>query len=210
MDLETVLLHLQSETSKEIRSLYAPDCCIVASRVALDVLAHFQIPARPVVTRLFVMNQAYVTWVKAHQRLPTKEEKQEMLAAGGWSVLVGASKPTRSPTGGVGLPLHLVVYLDAGYLVDLSIGQASRPQKGIVLEPLIGRVSEAFPREGAAFGHPQPDGSKVYLDYEVIENDAYLQAPDWTSKRRRFLSGRAIMALNALDSKQQAGMVPVE
>jgi hypothetical protein len=200
MKIQIVLNYLKQEIKKAVDIYYAPDCCIAATRIALDVLEHFQIPGRPLATRLLVFNSVFREWVESHDRMPeTRDEIDEVFDRGGWSLLVGAETYTTPPTGGRGFDGHLVAYLDEGYIIDLSIAQASRPRYNIRLAPLVAKMPEGFCEAGTvALQYPQKDGRDLILKYEVIDNERYLSSPDWLHDRRKIVSSQAITAIEKI------------
>jgi hypothetical protein len=194
---EIVLSYLETEVKKALDKTYALDCCIAGTRIVLDVLEHFKISARPIVTRAFVCNAIYREWVEQNQRLPTEgNEAAGIFARGGYSLLLGADgEPTKQPTGGKGFWGHLIVYVEEGYVVDITLPQAHRPRHKIYLKPLIAKVGKDFPENGEVFLYPQKETGKVLVEYSIIQNDGYLKSPDWIHERRKKISYPAIAAL---------------
>lgn len=104
-----------------------PNHCILATRVGLDVLSYFNIPAKelPVDIRLF--NQVYIEMIEAGC-----EDVQAMLDAGAWSLIFDKDFQADGWNG------HLMIDLFDGDLLDLNFGQFNRPEKHLAFPPTLG------------------------------------------------------------------------
>jgi len=94
-----------------------------------------------------------------------------------------------------GWPGHLVAYGD-GKLIDLSIGQASRPSKGILLAPIVCSCPGKFLHEdGSTLELGLPNGA--LLLYQARPSDrSYRHSVYWTRRERHALVGRVIRRMN--------------
>lgn len=188
----SVLTYLHNDIKPAIDAMYAQDCCIAAARIALDVLEHFEIPAKELVTQLIIYNSDYREYVEEHKTFPQSLKGLDKL----YAIALGVANPTKRPTKGKGFCGHLVVYLEEGYLIDLSITQAHRPRQKVYLKPLVLKVDPGFLEAGGiTFRYPQKDSGDLIIDYAIIENDEYKTSIDWTSDRRRQISLMAIASL---------------
>ena len=140
---------------------FRPDCCIAATRVACGVLNKLGFDARPQPAQLTVYTK------KLWKRVENQTFGAPFLP-GEWSVGVGFGEDPRSTKGYAG---HLVALCDF-LLIDLSIGQASRPAKGIVLPPALFIPYHKFQINGCV------------LLYGSIDNLKYTESPDWTDASR--------------------------
>ena len=213
MDHKTkmVLTYLEHEVKKSIDKYYTLDCCIAATRIALDVLGHFEIPAMQLTTRVMICNGVYADWIMTHDKLPQgEEERNEAFANGGWGVGLGFPNPTVKPSKGKGFGGHLIAYLEEGYIVDLSLPQGTRPRHNIRLKPLVAKTQPNFLEERMmCIRYPQREGGDLLLHYTLIENEAYTKSIDWATDRRKVVSYPAISTIDAMlrrgDGSQPGG-----
>lgn len=164
---------------------YRPDCCIAAARVVIDVYAEFGLTAREVPVKAVVWNPAYAARVLDGRPCTSPEE---MLLAGAedgsWAVGVGCGPPTVD-AGRPGYPGHLVVAVgsipDRSVLIDLSLGQATRPYRDIRLGPLAFRCPAGFWAAGADFVWASQN--RCSIGYQLRprsgEAEGYKQSGDW-------------------------------
>ena len=72
---------------------------------------------------------------------------------------------------------HLVALVENKYLLDLSIDQASRPERGLLLEPFFIEVPSGF-MQGSGISVTTSQGAE--LQYWARPADkSFLQAGDW-------------------------------
>ncbi len=95
------------------------DTCIISTAITLDVLAHFGVKARPLVVEFSAMN-AYAYQCALRREIP------DPLPDEYWTVGL------QSQEGFFG---HMVAVALGDTIVDLTIGQAARPDQGIDLPP---------------------------------------------------------------------------
>ncbi len=145
---------------------FSPDCCIGATRVACGVLNKLGFDARPQPTRLTVYTK------KLWKRVESQTFSYPFVPDE-WSVGVGFREDERSKTDPnfKGYEGHLVALCDF-LLIDLSIGQASRPHKGIVLPPAMFIPYHKFKINNCV------------LFYTSIDNQKFTESPDWTDASR--------------------------
>lgn len=112
---------------------FTRNCCINATRVLIDVLGHFKVKAVPLSVNCVVHNKLLVDFLKEHGGGGTEEELDVAYANGAWGVRIDEKVP-EEPGGWAG---HLVAIVQDKWLVDASAGQLSRPDKGILLPPIL-------------------------------------------------------------------------
>lgn len=187
---EVVLRGLLEHARLLILTRFRPDSCIACTRIALDVLAHFGVPAEPLPCRVVVFNPAMKARCEREGRIPDVTELDLWIEQdGAWSVGLGFAN------GQPGYDGHLVALAHGRWLLDLSLDQASRPARGIELRPLVAEVTPAF-LSGQERLFVDPNGCALW--YERIDNAKHLVAPDWTDQARRVeLVAALILALEA-------------
>lgn len=176
MKADTLAVRLARETLGVLREAgyEREDLCVLATRVGLHALNELRVPARPTPVRVAVYTDAYRDFMFRRADEPTPADLRRAQENGAHAVMLGFGvDPGRRP----GYDGHLVLTVGNRWLVDMTIGQASRPAKGIELPD--GLVTDARPmlREG----HPLTCSYDGFaLTYMPHENDTYLVAPDWT------------------------------
>src|SRR5262249_29776146 len=117
---------------------YRPDSCIAAARVLVDVFDRLHVRCRPLSVVVDVFHPAMVARAALEGgRLPeTTEEYQRWVAESGcWWLTLGMGEPRPGRWAG-----HVAVVAWDAVLLDLTLPQASRPQRGIELAPLAVQV----------------------------------------------------------------------
>lgn len=162
------------------RKLYTPNCCVVATKIAIDTLAAVGVRARPINTRYTALNRKYIALVEKHGRYPESvDELHEWTdKLGAWSL----STDVGNHDGGFGG--HLIALVAEHVMLDLSASQAARPAKGIHIPgPVIGAVPRPWPVGAIA---PVELDQGGFLMYERVADDpVYRDAPDWKDPLRR-------------------------
>ncbi len=118
-DFRTVADVLTSYGRARILEDFTVHSCVASSRVTVEVLRYFGIAAQPKGVTAYIQNAAYLA---LEDRAKTMSEA-DLLASGAW---------------GVGVTEHVVAWVPAhDAFIDLSLDQASRPHKGLPLEPSV-------------------------------------------------------------------------
>lgn len=112
---------------------FTKDCCINATRVLVEVMAHFGVSAQPLSVSCVAHNKILVDYIEKHRGSLTEAEVDEAYDNGAWGVRIETGKQVKPN----GWPGHLVAVVNNKWLVDSSAGQMSRPHKGIQLPPIV-------------------------------------------------------------------------
>jgi hypothetical protein len=162
---------------EEILKWFKVDSCIASTKVAIKVLSHFRIGARPQACMFEVMNPKFVELFIEKGYPKSKEEGEAWLAAGAYSVAIDDS----------GLSHVVAIVLDS-VLIDLSIDQACRPHKQIALESAAGLLPADFMQEGVCYAH---NGCRI--TYLPIANEKFRKSNDWRQGWRTDDAAKAII-----------------
>jgi len=193
--LTSVLGSLIDLVVPTIESMCQPEAhgrgrCVLASMVSMDVLHALGFPDAYVLPcTVQVVNAGAQEYLRQCQGLPL--EKQQRLVEiyktthDAHIVVIGADD---SPDRDNGWSGHLVVVV-GGYLLDLTLDQASRPHKGIHLEPMVVPlcVPDARTAEnGIRVAGAQETKTRTLVEwYTTPLNQRYLQAPDAAPEKRK-------------------------
>jgi len=163
---------------------FTPNCCIGASAVTIKVLRALGFQATPLPVKVRIYNPEFIRQAVRMGKLPSPTELQ------GNSWAVGIGWPAPHLTDFIG---HLVVIASASanssttnpggwFLIDASIQQASRPNKDLVLPPvLIKEVPLDFRLGRSPLTIDEPFG---LLIYQPFKNMSWRRAPDWLDSKR--------------------------
>ncbi len=178
---ERKLIAVMNAASKVFLPRFRPDCCILAARVLVDVFERLHAKARPLSVVVDVINAAMVTRAEVESgRLPVgNEEYQRWVEESGcwWLTLGGGgeSKPGRWSG-------HVAVVAWESVLIDLTLAQASRPQRGIVLAPAAIQVGREF-LDGSERRVVTMNGSELHYQARP-EDRTFMPSPDWCDRQR--------------------------
>jgi hypothetical protein len=151
---------------------FAPNCCVNGTRVFIDTMRAFDVPARAQVVAFTVYNKRWVDRMTAKGGYPTSDaEADEWIADGAWAL--GARNGDQTD----GFSMHLVGIAN-GVLVDSALGQANRPAKGLILDQVLtAPVTSNFGAPGTLLSGEVPGGGLVV--YSPAYDDSYLHASGW-------------------------------
>ncbi len=163
---------------------YAPECCLAATRITVDVLERLHMQVRPLVVNLMIHNPALV----AKARPPASAEealrwRDHDNAAMGICGARGPHRPGRWPG-------HLVAIVDERFLIDLTLPQMNRPHKDINVPPIMCGVSAEF-LAGTAVRSFLVNGCRVFYQ-AVLDDESYAEVTDWKDPRKH---QRAVQAI---------------
>lgn len=157
---------------------YEPGCCILVTRVVVETLRALGFQAAPLPCYVLAWNPRGAQLLDAGQTPMQVTEDDEA-----WSVGVGVPGAPEEAGRWNG---HLALTVD-GYLSDMTLGQAARPQRGMPLGPLT--VGLPTPRKEFLRGRSSLSFSGFggcRLEYAVRpENRGFLESRDWTVRERR-------------------------
>jgi hypothetical protein len=161
---------------------FGADCCILATKIALEVLEYYKVPAKPLTVRAKINNEAMEQRIVKEGRLP--KDTAEITAwgkeDGSYNIGLGYGESKEKWAG------HLVVVAE-GKLLDLTLGQVYRPEWKIRLEPILVPVTKRF-LEGNETLVLHSEGCKV--EYKAFPDDqSYTKVPDWTGNIRGVATG---------------------
>jgi len=173
--------------------------CVLASLVACDVLRAAGYPdARVESCGLIASNRAYRQMAKTTYETEAERLVLEIEAdrVGAWSVQIPPA------TSGLTWAGHLVVMVNQ-YLLDLTLAQASRPNKGLCLAGAVAVPKNETCSNWATM--ERSDGEIIVVWPKGQETDGYLQVPDANPQRRSKLVSRIIRSIDRdLNNKQPA------
>lgn len=142
---------------------YEPNCCVLASAIAIDVFGYFGIAARPLPVYAEAYNAAFVDAISR------------------------GVDPDPATCRVVQIDFHLVAYLPGRHaLLDLTLDQASRPNRRLNLTPLFTYCPPDFDPEHGEFALGHVDGTAVTYNTVLKQTPPrWRRSPDWTDRRRR-------------------------
>jgi hypothetical protein len=157
-----------------ILQYFRKDCCIAATRIAIETLKAFGIPCKEYPAQLVVYTR------KLFERVQNGKPIESFLP-GEYSVGVGFGEDPRKKTdpNWKGYNGHLVAVCqleECRILVDLSFGQTNRKEKGLDTPMAIAAEFEGWP-----IGITSPDWRVEYYQHS---DDGYTISPDWTEPSR--------------------------
>lgn len=166
---------------------FTVNSCVATVRITIDVLAYFGIMAKPAAVQTMIFNAEAAGLVRAGATAQQIRDAvfacTEQQHGGPWTIGLGFGASEMDDAGG-----HVVVWVPSvATILDYSLDQASRPHKGIILEPLDIPVtdidishSEPLP-VGFIFStnvpQPEPFGA-AYAEYRVAP-DWFRSSPNW-------------------------------
>jgi hypothetical protein len=158
--------------------------CICCTKVYSELAATVGLEVRPLTVEASVFNPVFAAHIEKSGLDPTDAEMKTLGEAGGRFVVLGARDDDVAEPGM--WPGHLVAVLRARgkptTIVDLSIDQASRPAKDIVVtDPLVFGVPDDFVLgKSVATGFVGTKAGKICLVYRAFPEDMSFEAsPDW-------------------------------
>lgn len=159
---------------RPIQAEYGPSACILATRVAVDVLRAHGVRVQPVAVHVEVFNPAYVEHIERgeHEAIETDPRC--------WSAQLGF---TGEEQGDDRVDMHVVAVVEDRLLLDLTLDQCSRPEHDVVLTPgIFEGLSPEFAR-GEPKSYPVHGCSVVYEAHP--EEKGFLASPYWTESAVR-------------------------
>lgn len=186
--------------------------CIASAKVTTEVLRSLGIAARPMAASILVATKAWVDKMEAGER-PTEETWPQWEEAGAWSVGVAYDA---EPQEGA-WTAHMIVLAGPGqkYLLDPSLDQTARPEKGIVTEPAMIDLSKApfnqheFRRgrtQAIIQGQDEDTGTEMVIVWSLFPHDrTFRDSNDWKLFQVRYgMAARSIV--QAIEKMKKDGL----
>lgn len=174
-----------------MRGGLAPDSCIACSWIVAEVARRMGVKAQVLPVRLTLLNPIMTAWADATPE-PCEEDWQRVADRGGRMVVVGDDTHAPLPGRWAG---HLVAVLNDDlrgqrYMIDLSVDQAARPEKQILIDhpfvvPMLASDYRSFARGHGEVGADLPSGVRALYQARP-GNLGYRDSPDWTHREARF------------------------
>ena len=174
---EKEMQHLIERGRPLILEIASARSCISSTRLAVEYLRGRNIKAEPLTVRAHVLSPAMVEKINQYGGLPEDkatidrwyEESDQV-----WGIGLGMSE---IPAEAGNWPGHLVALVENKYLLDLSIDQASRPERGLLLEPFFIEVPSDF-LQGGGISVAATSGAELHY-WARPADKSFLQAGDW-------------------------------
>ena len=166
-----------------ILTKYPIDSCIVSARIVQETLDYFGINAIPLPVSVLVQNPRMVQhWADGAE----DSDVQRAYDEGAWAVGLACS-PFPPPLGMCSC--HLVNYIATEQiLIDMTLDQAAKPEKGINLTPIVVPSVRAFPF------WIERNGCLLIYEQKEIDN-GWRNSPYWGCRDRRPIVGALIRRL---------------
>lgn len=179
-NLQSLLTNYKQIAYPIIREDFAPDCCVAATKITIEVFTRLGFKAKPLPCRLDILNRQFAELEGKLGRPPTIEEQKLAFERGDKLAALSIREVPAEKDKFTG---HMVAIVEQ-YMIDATILQAERPNKGIVFpEPvLVINAPRAFRRGREAYSFRTKEG--ILLVYIASNNDKYMNSPDWTLEER--------------------------
>jgi hypothetical protein len=172
--IERLLRQMTAEIPGQLDAIgYGRDTCILHTRVAVDALRSFGVRARGFTARVTVGN---AEWVKDCERVGHICDDVSQWSENSWCLGIGfGADPRKERPGYDG---HVIAIVNDRYGLDLTIDQASRPQRNIELGAHYWKLRPGFLTGEVPEVFTVADGSMVI--YQAVPEDrGFLTVPDW-------------------------------
>jgi hypothetical protein len=161
------------------------DCCIGATKIAVDVCRYFGIEAMGLAVRAQIYNSEFIKLLDERGSQPqSMEEAKEWKRKGAHCCSIGDQDI--EPLAEGMWPGHLVMIASSKHgthLVDLTIDQANRPKKNIEVSSAHFLVPAEFALKQSCFMVGNEKGCVLTYD-SYPGNRTFMQAPYWNKKRK--------------------------
>ncbi len=174
--LERVLAQMVRDVPASMSALgVRRDSCILHTRVAVDVLARLGVSARPLAVKVTVANSEWVRLGKRLNRPPERDEWTDDT----WVLGMGFGLDPRQTR--PGYDGHVIAIVNERFALDLTLDQASRPERSMVVGPHYWPAHPMFLRGERPDVHVSTDGSVAIYQANPDER-SFTQYPDWNLK----------------------------
>lgn len=163
----------------EILKWFAPDSCIASTRVIFDLLRQYEMKPLAMACSVRVLNEALLKRIEKEGRHPVDDYELRRWSTqdGSWNVGIGRTGVLRKHR----WDGHLVVLAYRKVLIDISIDQASRPRKGIVLKPLAVTAPDDWADGTTDFAIPEGRCALIYRAQP--DNRDWVRTTGWTGHK---------------------------
>ena len=174
-----------------------PNCCILATRVAIEVGSYFGIEVKPVTCQVLVYNRQFRAHVDAGDF-----DSTDWRADGSYSLGIGYGMPGQDrgriiDVQGNRWNGHLIA-VAADAFGDFAIRQVERPERNILTGAAVFGVYR-----GASLWSAEHEDSGTVLEYQLTgNNEVYRLSPDWKDRKR---SDRIVGSLIRAIRKEKNG-----
>lgn len=182
---EVAVLSALSEVARPIiLTRFTLTSCIASTRIALDVMAYFNIQGQELPLYMMIFNPDAAAMIREGKTLDEVHDAALAIApdveGGPWTLAVGADYSTDGST--EGWSGHLVAAIPAaGVYLDLSADQATRELKNIHTPPYWMRIPDedwwAGTNPVATLVNDQ--GTTMVLDRRARDPLGYKRSPNW-------------------------------
>ncbi len=195
---DALLTRLLQVAPPVLARVYAPDSCIAATQLLCTLLPRLGYPATPCPVIVTIYNAAFVACYQRLGHLPTTPAETRHWAdtEGAWWLGLGYPTGRNDPARWEGHLAALVTAADRLYLLDLTLGQATRPAYAVRLGPVLVPVPAVFAR-GRRPAVAAVNGCLVHYQGQPT-NQEYRTAPDWCRPRPERLTTLQAQILAAL------------
>jgi hypothetical protein len=160
---------------------WSPDCCIAATRLGVLLFKRLRIRVRPLPLVVSGLNTAAREMLRVHGGLPDKETQQKWWdEKGAWIIHLGLPSTPREPGR---WPGHLGLVVNEEWLVDVTCMQASRPERGIIIPPIVHGVTAGFRTGAEEMDSETPEGALLSV-VALPEHSGYQAGKDWQELSR--------------------------
>lgn len=180
---DEVLVGLVKWARPIMLSVVNHDSCIAMTRCAIEVLRVFGFEAYPMNAEMIVVNKKFCELADAGKIEIDGPIPKWAIDEGAWSVGIGVNPKPHE--GG-----HVVAILD-NKLIDLSVDQATRRLKNIVLRPMVIEIN------------PEEQAQQLLTDDGVLITWAlrkdlrtWQNSPDWKRYQQRYWKQAALIIRN--------------
>lgn len=151
------------------------DICVLSTRVVTHILNQHRIPNRVQPCQLLAFNEIAKAHIDAGEN-PLSSPEAHTVGIG-----FGTDMETRPGYDG-----HLVSVVKRRWLLDLTLDQVSRPQKGIVAYPAVWKREDTV-----ADAHARFELTEGYVEYGFHDNQGFRRSGDWSTRPNDPLVRRA-------------------
>lgn len=174
--------------------------CIVSTAIYLRICREHGVKAEPLSVETYIYNKPFADWIVAHDfSHPPREEAAKLGEQGGRYLVLGGPLVREMPEEAGNWPGHLiaVVRRPGGghpFFIDLSIDQAHRPEKRIIIDEPYGGVIDNpgfLKGETAMWFRDRASGHLVL--YQASPNDtSFMDAGGWKKPPTIVMDGRTL------------------